>query len=107
QLLGCPECRARLQPEEATELGLLLAAIRHDPGDRRSRLRLIERIADRLRFSLHEIPAGVLYGMDGASPEQCQELEAELDEVWRLVAKDKMQERYADLVGACRHHLHW
>jgi hypothetical protein len=105
QLLGCPACRERLQPEEATELGLLLAAIRHDPGDRRSRLRLIEKIADRLRFSLHEVPAGVLYGMDGASPEQCQELEAELEEFCRLIAQDQMQEPYAELIGACRHHF--
>ena len=104
QLLGCPTCRARLEPEEATELGLLLAAIRHDPGDRRSRLRLIEKIADRLRFSLHEVPAGVLYGMDGASPEQCQELEVELDEFCRLIAQEQMQERYAELIGACRRH---
>lgn len=105
QLLGCPACRERLQPEEATELGLLLAAIRHDPVDRRSRLRLIEKIADRLRFSLHEVPAGVLYGMDGASPEQCQELEAELEEFCRLIAQERMQERYAELIGACRHHF--
>jgi hypothetical protein len=105
QLLGCPACCARLQPDETTELGLLLAAVRHDSGDRWSRLRLIERIADRLRFSLHEVPAGVLYGMDGASSEQCQELEADLEEFCRLIALEQMQERYAELVGACRHHF--
>jgi hypothetical protein len=105
QLLGCPACRERLQPEAATELGLLSAAIRHDPGDRRSRLRMIEKIADHLRFSLHELPAGVLYGMDGASLEQCQELEAELDEFCRLIAQEQMHKRYAELIRACRHHF--
>src|SRR2546423_5692080 len=34
QLLGCPACREKLRPEETTELGLLLAAVRHDPSDR-------------------------------------------------------------------------
>ncbi len=105
QLLSCRACCERLQPEEASELGLLLAAVRHDPGDHRSRLRLIEKIADRLRFSLHEIPAGVLYGMDGASPEQCQELEAELEEFCGLIEQEQMQKRYAELIGLCRHHF--
>src|SRR5829696_5140397 len=53
-----PECREQLPPQEWTELGLLRAAVRDDPGDRRSRLRLIDTLADRVRFSLHELPAG-------------------------------------------------
>jgi hypothetical protein len=105
QLSSSPACRARLQPEEATELGLLLAALRHDPGDRRSRLRLIDQIADRLRFSLHEVPSGVLFGLDGASPEQCQELEVELEEFCRLVAQEQMQDLYAELILDCRLHF--
>jgi hypothetical protein len=104
-LLHCPACCARLQPEEATELGLLWAATKHDPSDRRSRLRLIEKIADRLRFSLHELPAGVLFGMDGATPEQCQELEEELDEFCRLVGQEEMAERHTELIRDCRLHF--
>ncbi len=104
-LWRCPGCREQLQPEELTELGLLWAAIRHDPGDRRSRLRLIDKIADRLRYSLHELPSGVLYGMDGASPEQCQELGEELEKFCRLVAQEEMEERYAELIRNCRLHF--
>jgi len=44
-LLRNPQCREQLQPEDATELGLLWAAIRHDPADRRSRLRLIDKVS--------------------------------------------------------------
>jgi hypothetical protein len=58
-----------------------------------------------LRYSLHEVPAGVLYGVDGASPEQCQELEEELDGFYRLVAQEQMQERYAELFRACYLHF--
>jgi hypothetical protein len=104
-LARSPACRAQVHPGETTELGLLLAAIRHDPEDRPSRLRAIEAIADRLRYSLHEIPAGVLYGIDGASPEQCQELENELDEFCRLVAREQMEQRYDELIRASRLHF--
>lgn len=100
-----PECREKLGPGGATELALLWAAIRHDPGDRRSRLLLIDKVAYRLRYSIHEVPSGVLYGIDGASPEQCQELEEELAEFCRLVAQEGMQERYAELIRACRLHF--
>jgi hypothetical protein len=100
-----PECRERLRPEEATELGLLWAAIRDDPADRHSRLRLIEKVASRLRYSIHEVPSGVLYGIDGASPDQCLELEEELEEFCRLVELEPMHKRYADLIGEC--HLHF
>ena len=66
-------------PNEGTEIGLLREAINLDPADRRSKQALIKKIADRLTFSLHEIPAGVLYGIDGASPQQCLELNEELE----------------------------
>lgn len=104
-LLHNPQCREQLPPEETTELGLLLAAVRHDPADRRSRLRLIDKVADRLCSSIHEVPSGVLYGIDGASPEQCQELEEELEDFCWLVAQEGMQERYAELIRSCRLHF--
>jgi hypothetical protein len=100
-----PQCHEQLQPDEATELGLLQAAIRHDPTDRRSRLRVIDQVAYRLRFAIHEVPRGVLFGMDGALPEQCEELQAELEEFCQLVDQEGMQERYAELVRACRLHF--
>jgi hypothetical protein len=100
-----PQYREQLQPDEATELGLLWAAIRHDPADRRSRLRVIDKVANRLRFSIHEVPSGLLYDMDGASPEQCVELEEELEEFCRLVEREGMHERYAELIHACRLHF--
>jgi hypothetical protein len=104
-LLRNPQCREQLHPDDATELGLLWAAIRHDPVDRRSRLRVIEKVAHRLRYSIHEVPSGVLYGIDGASPQQCEELEEELEEFCRLVEQEGMHERYAEVIHACRLHF--
>lgn len=101
-----PECQEKLPPEEMTELGLLRAAIKVDPGDRRSRLRWIDMVASNLHFAIHEVPAGVLYGpIDAASPEQCQELEEELEEFCRLTAREGTQDRYANLIRACRFHF--
>ncbi len=104
-LVQCLKCREKLPPDETTELGLLRAAIQHDPADQRSRLRLIERIAVRLCYSLHELPSGVLYGMDGATPEECNELEKELVEFCELVSQEDMQDRHAELIEACRFHF--
>src|SRR5262245_23239927 len=104
-LLRNPQCREQFQLDEATELGLLRVAITHDPADRRSRLRVIDKVAYRLRYSIHEVPAGILFGIDGASPEQCGELEEELKEFCRLVEQEGMHERYAELIRACRLHF--
>jgi hypothetical protein len=100
-----PTCRDRLPLEESTELGLLRAAIRDDPADRRSRARWIDNFAYRLHYAIHEVPAGVLYGIDAASPEQCQELERGLDEFSRMVDEDGLSERHSDLIRACRRHF--
>lgn len=98
-------CRGRLPPGEQSELGLLRAAVRQDPDDGASRQRLIEIIADRLRYSLHELPVGVLFGTDGATPEECLELERELDEFCELLAGAAGGPDYRELVAACRLHF--
>jgi hypothetical protein len=51
------------------------------------------------------VPSGVLYGIDGASPEQCQELEEELEEFCRMVVQETMQDHYAELIRLCRLHF--
>lgn len=95
----------QLPESERTELGLLLAALRHDPADHRSRRRLLEKRAERLCFSLHELPAGVLYGMDGATAEQCGELERELEEFCRLAAEHGGEAQYQELIAKARFHF--
>lgn len=97
--------REQLPRDERTELGLLRAAIRLDAADHLSRQRLIEVMGNRLRYSLHELPAGVLYGMDGATAEQCQELEVELEEFGLIVAQEKVEHQFEKLIGECRRHF--
>ncbi len=98
-------CLEQLPPGEQTELGLLRTAVRQDPGDPASRRRLIKCLASLLRYSLHELPAGVLYGMDGATPDECLELERELDEFWELVVGTNDEPTCRELVEQCRLHF--
>jgi hypothetical protein len=105
QLYRSPACRSQLPADEQTEPGLLRAAVRVDPTDHASRRRLLDLIAGRLRYSLHELPSGVLYGMDGATPDQCLELEHELDEFCGLVAEAGDGRAYEELERDCRYHF--
>ena len=104
-VLRSAACQKQLEPQEPTELALLHAALRQDPQDRRSARRMIEVVANRLRFALHELPSGVLYGMDGATPEQCLELQDELEHFDRLIAEQGLTHRHAELVQDCRLHF--
>ncbi|HYH69016.1 MAG TPA: hypothetical protein VD866_30255 [Urbifossiella sp.] len=105
-LYRSPSSRVQLPEDEQTELGLLRAAVRVDPHDHDSRRRLVEHLAGRLRYSLHELPSGVLYGMDGATPEECRELlEGELDEFEALLAGGGPGPDYRGLVTDCRFHF--
>lgn len=108
-------CLEQLLPHDWTERGLLRVAVRQNPDDHASRSRLVKCLASRLRYSLHELPAGVLYGMDSATPEECLELVRELDEFWELVVGTNDEEACRELVEQCRLHfpayrdflLHW
>lgn len=53
-----------------------------------------------IKYTLHELPAGVLYDMDGASIEQCDELLAMTDEYESIC--QKLQIDRSDLIKECR-----
>jgi hypothetical protein len=101
----CRDCMERLGDTRSSEWALLQAALAHDPGDVRSRQQLIRVMANHLRYTLHELPAGVLFGTDGATVAQCDELLAELDEFRSLVAAGGRTADYATLVTECAHHF--
>jgi hypothetical protein len=98
-------CLGQLPEVERSEVGLLRAAMRHDSADQRSRRQLLGKLAARLRYSLHELPAGVLYGVDGTSPEECLELEQELDEFCQLAGVEGQEQRYREFIERCRFHF--
>lgn len=78
QMLAVVGVAADLPPHLRSAVGLLNEALRVDPGDLPARRRLVARLADHLAYTLHELPAGVLFGMDGATVAECEELLATL-----------------------------
>lgn len=94
----------QLPPNLQTAMGLLAEAVRVDPDDVLARGRLIEKQASYLEYSLHELPAGVLYGMNGATPEQCEQLLELLQEFEQHLSIMQQTDRFAELVSECRLH---
>lgn len=93
-----------LPPELRTSVALLAEAVRLDPSDDIARRRLIDRHASYLEYTLHEVPLGVLYGSDGASLNECEELLALLDEFKAHVAVMREETRYSELIRECEFH---
>ncbi|MGK7311786.1 MAG: hypothetical protein ACN0LA_06055 [Candidatus Longimicrobiales bacterium M2_2A_002] len=94
-----------LPSELRTAHGLLQEALRVDSNDKLARQRLVERHARYLDYTLHELPAGVLYGHDGATAEECVELQAFLSEFRTHLEFLGLIERYQDLLAACEFHF--
>jgi hypothetical protein len=105
EVYRCRGCMERLGPERSTEVALLRKALAHDPLDVRSRRRLIEQMGWQLQHALHEVPSGVLYGMDGATPEQCDELLLELEEFRALLTAEGGEATCHALVRRCAYHF--
>ena len=91
-------------PDTYTEHGLLLIALDHEPNDNTSRRRLVELLADHMDYTLQELPSGVLYGQDGATIPQCEEMLNELDEFVGHANRLGIVDSYRDLISDCRLH---
>jgi hypothetical protein len=83
-----------------TERGLLREALRVDPSDVKARRGLIENEARYLQYTIHELPAGVLYGHNSASIEECSELLSQLAEFCE--PRRRPGDSYAEFLAAER-----
>lgn len=77
-----------------TELGLYNKSHELDPSNDEARLLLLKAIVAWLEYSVHEWPSGILYGNDGATIEQCEEISTEAQRVLQL---DK-EYRYSEFI---------
>lgn len=93
-----------LPDQMRTAVAFLQEAVRLDPDDSEARRRLVERHASYLNYTVHELPAGVLYGHNGATPEQCEELLELLAEFRTHVEIRGDQEKYTELINECGLH---
>jgi hypothetical protein len=54
--------------------------------------------------AVHELPAGVLWGVDGATPAQCAEMLDDLDDFARVCARLGLHD-HSEFIEACRWHF--
>jgi hypothetical protein len=98
-------CDLSILPEHLrTPMGLLEEAVRQDPGDMVIRRQLVLNHANYLEYTIHELPAGVLYGSDGATLQECDELLELLTAFRDHVNALGENETYSDLLAECGFH---
>jgi hypothetical protein len=85
------------------EVDLWKEAYRRDPSSDVARVKLVESTAHFIQYTLHELPAGVLYGTDGATAEQCNDLVAEL-EFFRKLLTSNETEQFRELLDLASFH---
>jgi hypothetical protein len=79
------------------EMELWQEAYRRDPTSEKARSMLVKSIARHIQYTLHELPAGVLFGTNGATIEQCSELINDLA-TFRALLTSAETECYRDLL---------
>lgn len=82
----------------------LIGRINFAPKDELAMDQLIHTFAQQFIYSLHELPAGVLDGMNGATSEACRIYEKEVQEFEELLQKRDLSEKYDELVQDCKFH---
>ena len=84
---------------------LLEEALRRDPTNEPARQELIVEMARWLDYAIHEVPSGVLYGSNGASIDECQELLDVLDLFRELTRTSGALELYEDRIREWEFHF--
>jgi hypothetical protein len=90
-------CRRLWQEVECKgEIQFLENLLELCPNDEDARAQLLSCYVDQLRYAAHEWPAGILYGCDGATLEECKEIRAELERARGLDRRDLYGDFLAD-----------
>ena len=77
-----------------TEIQLLKRLIDADPANEWARIKYIDAITNWIKYCIHEWPTGILYGSDGATMDECDDIIVTIDET----SKMDIECRYANLL---------
>ncbi len=66
-------------------------------------LQRYQKLREQLQYAVHELPAGILYGADGATENECAQWMQDLLEFERLCTK--LEKNHAAFIEGCRWHL--
>lgn len=89
-----------------SSLQLIKRGLRIDENDKELLVSYEKELLYQLEFSIHEIPSGVLYGMDGASIDECNKLMETLEIYQQVCHKLSLEndEDKNDLIEYCDFH---
>ncbi len=104
-LYKSPACLEQLPENQRTEYGLLLRATHDDPNDTSAKRRLLILMRSRFDYALHELPCGVLYGHNGATIGQCDELLEELADYEKLAGDFGLETEDQELIAEALFHI--
>ena len=70
--------------EYKSEIQLLIELLKSFPDDEWVKTTYIRKFIDWLQFCGHEYPAGILYGMNGATAEECDDILLTIDNIHKI-----------------------
>jgi hypothetical protein len=94
QFNATPKYREELGVEYVSELVMLREAMTRNPANLAVQRRLLEVMAKLNDYSIHEVPSGVLYGPNGASIAECQEMLEDITEFRQLAQNTGLLQDY-------------
>jgi hypothetical protein len=98
-------CADSLGKADFSQINMLREAFAHDPNDSLARKRLIHEMARNFDYAIHEVPSGVLCGIDGASIEDCEAMLKDLQTFRRLIELEGEDSRYAERMRTWEFHF--
>jgi PAS domain-containing protein len=104
-LYKSPSCTDQLPQNRRSAFDLLQQAVQDDPKDSLAKKRLLSLMRSRFDYVLHELPAGVLYGDDGATIKECDQLLVELSDYERLAMELGGDNQDRELIADARFHI--
>jgi len=99
------ECGPMFDPDRFGTADFLREILAQDPADTVSRRCLISELSRHFDYSIHEVPAGILYNANGATITECLELLEELEELRSLVEAEGLWEEYDARIRECALHF--
>ena len=105
--INMPPSQRLIDPVDAlSPITLLTEAFRRDPDDTRTQDLLIRTLAGHFAYAVHEVPSGVLYGVNGATVAECRKWEDDLALFHEVVQKRQVVEEHEVAMHYWGFHFH-
>lgn len=86
---------------------LTIRLLEMQPDDKWAKDQRIKQLRGWLAYSIHEWPAGILYGNDGASLSECSEIQQAIDELSELDASGNSKDLCLEVKSKLEEYVKW